>query len=130
MSLRTKFNLDFSVSEDSTGGQELGKSDPWFGTNDQMDNGGTFRRKVAAGQSNVQIDVMGLLNVRFLTIKSDQTITVKKNSTSGEPWSIRSLGVGATDAIWITTTDGITSLYLSNPGSVDAEVTLTIAGTN
>src|SRR3954470_13253054 len=119
MSVRIKFNLDFSVSQDSTGGQELGKSDPWFGINDQMDDGGTFRRKIAAGATNVLVDINGLANCRFLTIKTDQVITFKKNATSGEPWSITPLGFGATDGIVIMTTDGITVLYISNPGSTD-----------
>lgn len=129
MSIRIKFNIDYSISESTSGAKELGLSSPWTGFNDILDDGGTFRRRLTAGATNVAIDLMGLTAVRFLTIKSNKTITWKKNSSSGEPTTLRALGTNATDAILFMTTDGITSLYLSNPGTDDAEVTISLSGT-
>jgi hypothetical protein len=64
----------------------------------------------------------------MIAIKSNQEISVKKNGAGGEAWTIRPLGTGATDGIFVITTDGVTSLYLTNAGGLDADVTFSIAG--
>ncbi len=129
MSIRIKFDLDLSLSENTSGAEELGKSPPWSGVNDTMDDGGTFRRRFAGGVTDQLVDINGLTTCKFLAIKSSQPITFKKNSSGGESTSITPLGFGATDGILIMTTDSITSLYVSNPGSLAAEVTFYICGT-
>ena len=128
MAIRVKFELDLQVSESSLGQKELGKTAPWAGINDQQDNGGTWRQRIEAGATDVLIDVNGLANARLVAIKTDQEITVKKNDAGGEPWTIRPLGTSALDGVFMITTDGITALYVTNAGSLDAEVTFSIAG--
>ena len=128
MGIRTKFLVDLSLSETTSESKELGQSPPWKGTNDQLDDGGTWRRKIIAGATNVLIDLNGLANGRLIAIKSNREITVRKNSSGGEPWTIRPLGTGATDGIMVITTDAVTALYVSNAGSEDAEVTFAVAG--
>lgn len=127
---RIKFTFDFSISEDQTAGRELGQSPPWQGVTDAIADGGTFRRKILAHATDVLVGINGLSGLNWLAIKSDQTITFKKNSTMGEPTTLEALGVGAMDAILIMTTAGITSLYVSNPGATDAEVTFSMAGSD
>ena len=105
---------------------------PWSGVSDVLDDGGTFRRQLAAGATDVLIDITalyGLAACRVLAIKTSQTITWKANSSGNTPLSIKPIGFGALDGVMYITTDGITSLYLSNPGSLVAEVTVSIAGT-
>lgn len=128
MTVRIKFDLKFSISEDSSGRRELGQADPWYGVTDAIDDGGTFRMLVPAGTSNMAVSIQSLTQLNWLAIKSDQTITFRKNSTSGEPTTLQALGTGAPDAFMIMTTAGITSLYLSNAGSIDAEVVVSMAG--
>lgn len=131
MGVRTRFTIDFSISENSTGGKELGQTPPWSGVSDVNDDGGSFKRKLSAGASNILIDIAGLTGfsaVRLLAMKADQTITYKKNSSAGEAWTLRPIGVGALDGVVFMTTDGITSLYLSNPGAIDTEVTISFGG--
>ena len=128
MAIRVKFELDLQISENSTGQKELGKTAPWSGTNDQQDNGGTWRQRLDAGATDVLVDLNGLVTGHLIAIKSDQEITVKKNSAVGEAWTISPLGTGATEGIFVITPDGVTSLYVSNAGSLDAEVTFSIAG--
>jgi hypothetical protein len=127
---RIKFNLQWSVSEDSTGGRELGQSSPglWYGVNDQQDDGGTFSQQINASASNVLVPIFGLETATFLAIISDQTITISLNSTSNAPITLQPLGVGAPYAFWIGTLTDVTALYVSNPGSVNATVTFTIVG--
>lgn len=128
MGVRLTFSLLVQISENTMELKELGKTPPWSGTNDLNDDGGTWRQRIIGGASNILVGLNGLTNGRMLGIKSTQAITLKKNSTGGEPWTIRPLGTGALDGVFFVTTDGITSLYLSNPGSLDAEVTISCAG--
>ena len=128
MAVRVTFEVLVQISENTSELKELGKSPPWKGTNDLQDEGGTWRQKILAGAVNVAVDLNGLTPGRFLAIKTTQAITFKKNSTGGEPWTIRPMGTGALDGVFFATTDGITSLYFSNAGSLDAEVTIALAG--
>ena len=128
MSIRVKFKVDLSLSETTAEGKELGLTAPWSGTNDLQDDGGTWRRKVVAGAIDVLIDLNGLANGRLIAIKSNKEITVKKNATTGEAWTIRPLGTGALDGVMVITTDGVTALYVTNAGTADAEVTFLVAG--
>ena len=128
MAVRVTFEVLVQISENSSELKELGKSPPWRGTNDLQDEGGTWRQRLLAGATDVAVDLNGLANGRLLAIKSTQTITFKKNSAGGEEWTIRPLGTGATSGVFFATTDGITSLYFSNAGSLDAEVTISLAG--
>lgn len=128
MSVRVTFSVLVQISENTQELKELGKSPPWCGTCDLNDDGGTYRRRIIAGGSDVPIILNGLTNCRMLGIKSTQTVTFKKNSTGGESWTIRPMGTGALDGIFYATTDGITSLYFSNAGGIDAEVTISMAG--
>lgn len=128
MAIRVKFEVDLQISENTQGQKELGKTAPWCGTNDLQDNGGTWRQRLSAGDTDIQVDLNGLANGRLIAIKSSEEILVKKNSAAGEAWTIRPLGTGATDGIFVITTDGVTSLFLSNVGSLDADVTFSIAG--
>lgn len=128
MSIRTKFEIDYSLSENSAGGKELGQTPPWTGTTDALDDGGTWRRRIAASATDVLIDLNGLTTCRLLTIKTTQTISYKINSTGNTATKIRPLGTGATEGVLFMTTDDVTAVYLSNAGTIDAEVTITIAG--
>jgi len=128
MGVRVTFEVLVQISENPQEFKELGKTAPWRGTCDLLDEGGTWRQKLVAGATDVLVDLNGLANGRMLAIKSSQTITFKKNSAGGEAWTIRPMGTGALDGVFMCTTDGITSLYLSNPGSLDAEVVISTAG--
>lgn len=128
MGARVTFEVLVQISENTQELKELGKTAPWRGTSDLLDNGGTWRQRIVAGASNVAVDLNGLVNGRLLAIKSNQTISFRKNSVGGEPWTIRPIGTGALDGVFLATTDGITALYFSNAGSLDAEVTISLAG--
>lgn len=128
MAIYVNFEVKVEISEDSQEGKELGKSPPWRGKNNQQDSGGTFLQKIVAGATDVLIDLNGLSDGTLIAIKSDQELTIKKNSATGEAWTLKPLGVSALDGVFFMTTTGVTSLYVSNPGSLDAEVTFAFAG--
>jgi len=128
MAIRVNFEILLQLSETTQESKELGKTSPWRGTNDQQINGGTFLQRIAAGASDVLVDLNGLANGTLLGIKSSEEITIKKNSAVGEAWTIKPLGIGALDGVMLITTTGVTSLYVSNAGSIDADVTFAFAG--
>lgn len=128
MAIRVKFEIDLSLSENASEAKDLGKTAPWKGINDLMDNGGSFRQRVAAGAVNYEVDLNGLTSARMIAIKTNKAVSVKKNSISGEPWLIKPLGVGALDGILFITTDSVTTLYISNAGADAADITFFLAG--
>ena len=128
MSCRVTFEVLVQISENHLELKELGKSPPWRGTCDLNDDGGTRKQKLISGATDVQVDLNGLVNGRMLAIKTNQEISFKRNSTGGEPWTVRPMGFGAHEGVFFATTDGITALYFSNSGDLDAEVTISLAG--
>jgi len=128
MSIRVNFNIDLSLSETTLENKELGMTPPWQGTNDQLDDGGTFRRKIVAGATDVAVPLLGLSNGRLLAIKSNQQVSIRRDTVSDVPWIIRPLGVGAQDGVFVITTDALSTIYISNAGSLDAEVTFSVGG--
>jgi hypothetical protein len=130
MAIRVKFEVLLQLSETAQEGKELGKTAPWQGTSDLMDDGGTWRQKIAAGAADVEIDLNGLVNGRLIAMKCNKEIIFKKDSAAGEAWTLRPLGTGALDGVFLLTTNAVTKLYVSNAGSLDAEVTFSVAGIN
>jgi hypothetical protein len=129
MAIRVEFELSLNISENSSGLKELGNTPPWKGKNDLLDDGGSFKRTLAGNATDVLISLEGLAVARLIGIKSNKIITVKKNSSAGEAWTIRPLGTGALDGVLIMTTDTISSLYLSNTEADAASVVIFFAGT-
>ena len=130
MAVRIRLDIKVTISENPSEANELGRTTPWVGVNDQQENGGSWTQTIAAGTVDKEVDINGLADATFLAIKTDQTIDVKKNAAGGEPWTVRPLGVGALDGVFIISTTGITSLFISNSSSKDAIVTFMVAGTN
>lgn len=127
MAIRVNFEAKLEISETTGEGKELGKAD-WNGKNDEQQNGGSFLQTIVAGSTDVLVDLNGLSDGALVGIKTDQEISIKKNSAAGEAWTVKPLGVGALSGIFIVTTTGVSSLYVSNSGSLDAEVTFVFAG--
>lgn len=130
MAIRIRLDIKVTMSENPSEANELGRTTPWLGVNDQQENGGTRTQTIAAAVVDQEISLNGLADGTFVAIKTDQTISVKKNSAGGEPWTVQALGVGALDGFFIVSTTGVTSLFVSNAGAKDAIVTFMIAGTN
>ena len=130
MAVRIRHDIKITISENPSEINELGKTTPWVGTNDQQENGGSWTQNIAASVVDQLVDLNGLADATLLAIKSDETISIKKNSAGGEPWTIQALGVSSLDGFFVISTTGVTSLYVSNAGAKDATVTFMVAGTN
>ena len=130
MAVRIRLDIKVTISENPSEANELGRTTPWVGVNDQQENGGSWTQTIAAGVVDLPVDLNGLADGTLIAIKTDQAIDIKKNAASGEAWTVRPLGVGALDGFFIVSTTGVTSLFVSNSGGKDAIVTFMVAGTN
>ena len=130
MAIRVRYDIKVTLSESTSESNELGKTTPWIGVNDQQEDGGTWSQTIPGLTTDLLVDINGLADATFLGIKTDREIILKKNAAGGEPWTITPLGIGAEDGVFIVSTTGVTSLYISNAGAADAKVTFQVAGTN
>lgn len=128
MAIRTAFEVLLHLSESSLGGKELGQTAPWSGTTDVLEGGGSWRQVIPASTTDLEVDLNGVAAGRLVAIKSNREITVKKNDSANEAWTVKPLGAGALEGIFVVTTDAVTSLYVSNAGTLDADVTFLVAG--
>lgn len=128
MPLKTFFEINLSLSESRTGDGELGSTPPWRGTSFGLSTGGTWRQTIPAGETDVEIDLNGVDTARLIAVKTNEEIEIKKNSVGNEAWKVRPLGDGADSGVMLIMTDDVSSLFVSNNGSDDANVTFTVAG--
>lgn len=134
MSVRARYRIEASVSSTTAEEKDLGNLKMEQVTDGQSD-GGSRKNVIAAAATDVDITPRQLATSRLLVIKcaaknpndTPTTISLKKNSTSGEAWAIVPLA-GTREAYFAITTDSVTALYVTNAGSVDMEVTVMAAG--
>ena len=80
---------------------------------------------VAGSATNVALTIAPVDGADILYIETDQTITIKKQSSSGEVWTIQANRIDSTydkKGFLFMTTNGVTSLYFSNAGTDTAHV--------
>lgn len=130
MAVRIRHDIKITLSENPSEVNELGRTTPWVGVNDQQENGGSWTQNIAASTVDQLVDLNGLADATLLAIKTDETIDIKKNGAGGEVWTIQALGTGSLSGFFVISTTGVTSIYVSNSGAKDATVTFMVAGTN
>ena len=134
MSVRTRYRVEASVSSTTAEEKDLGNLKMEQACDSQAD-GGSRKNVIVAAATDVDVTPRQLATTRMLVIRTAAknpndapgTISLKKNSTGGEAWSIVPLS-GTREGYFVTTTDSVTALYVSNLGSVDMEVTVMAAG--
>jgi len=134
MSVRVRYAIQASVSSTFAEEKDLGNV-KFEVVTDVEAKGGTWKTVVPAGSANLALATGNVATVQLLCLRvatSDPNdvlgpITLKRNSTSGEPQTITPVG-DAKEAIYLTSTDGVTSLYVTNALSVDVDVWVTLVG--
>jgi len=107
----------------------------WEVVTDDLGEGGTWKTLVPASSTDLEIKLDNVANVQFLALRTNSkdptqdpvALDFKKNSAAGEVFQIKPLSK-AKEGNFLMTTDGITSLFVTNGGSIDMEVTVVIAG--
>jgi len=134
MAVRVRYSIAGAVSSSPNEEKDLGNLKMEQATDSQAD-GGSQKNLIPANTADVDITPVQLTTVRMLVIKATPknpndapaVLTLKKDSTGGEPWTLSALS-GTREAYFAVTTDSVTALFVSNTGSVDMEVTVMAAG--
>jgi hypothetical protein len=102
---------------------------------DALGEGGARKTLLLAGATDVQISLDAVADAKLLVITTvpkdpneDPTeILLRFNSITGEQRSVAPLA-DCKEGFLVLTTTGLTSLFASNPGATDTELTVGLAG--
>jgi hypothetical protein len=134
MAVRLRYNLGAAVSSTTAEEKDLGNVSYEVATDD-LGEGGTRKTFLPSGATDVSLDMGNVADAKYVAIRTnarDPTeppgqIDVKLNSLVAVPLEIVPLGSEAEGHFMLTTT-GLTDLFASNPGTVDMEIIITLAG--
>lgn len=134
MAVRARYKIEVALSSTTAEEKDLGNQ-TYLVVSDSLNEAGTRKVRLAAGVVDAvvsmnQISTASLLVVRTNAVNSNDTpttIELKRNLTTAEVMPIVPL-TGTSEGHLLMSTSGITALYASNPGSIDMELTLVLAG--
>ncbi len=134
MAIRVRYKLTVTISSSNSEEKDLGNN-TYEVVNDEQNEGGTWKTTVAAAASDVQVQLGNVAAGQFLvvrTIAKDPTLTpgavsLKLNGTGSDPIVVDPMGASK-EGLFVLTTTNLTSLHVSNPGSVVMEVIVSAAG--
>lgn len=107
----------------------------WEIVTDGLGEGGAWKTLVPAGATLLELKLDNIADVKFLvllTSAKDPTQTpvaldFRKNSNGGEIFQVKPLS-SVKQGQFLITSEGITSLFVTNAGSVDMEVVIVAGG--
>lgn len=131
--IRLRYSLKVGVSSTDAEDKDLCNQDTEL-LIDTLGEGGSLKFKIPATTSDVLVQHPAVASAKFVYLKAtakDPTqtaveMTVKRNSTGGEAWPLTPIDGKA--AHLLLSTSGLTALYVSNPGAVDMEIIVAVAG--
>lgn len=136
MAARTRYRVAVAISSNPDNEErDLGNTVAEV-VNDKLGDGGTWQCTLAPSATDVLVQLTQVATARFLYLRAfandpnqnPVAITLKKNSTGGEAWTVEPLPE-AKEAQFLVSTNGITALYLTNPSSTVAmRVVIVMAG--
>lgn len=134
MAVRVTFEVNLSVSSTSADEKDLANlKNAQVST--AMGEGGSRKITIAAGVTDQEIELTNITTVRLLFLKVQpknendpaQEVTIKRNLIGAEEIEIKPLADKKIGYLLLTT-DDLTALFVTNPGSVDVELTIATAG--
>jgi len=101
-----------------------------IGLKDLIESNKGMNFQIATGATDSQVALAPVDNARLIYILTTETISVKKNSSGGEAWTIAADRILSSDkklGVLVVTTADIDSLYFSNASGQTADITLIYA---
>jgi hypothetical protein len=134
MPVRSRYKIEASVSSTSAEDKDLGNVAYEVYTDDLSD-GGSWKFKLAAAAPDTQIGLGDISSAKMLIIRTNAkdpnatpgVINLRLNLIGNPVIPIAPIGQ-AKEGHFVLSTSGITAIFLANPGSIDMEVTVTVAG--
>ena len=131
--VRLRFKVEVAVSSTTAEDRDLGNISAEL-VCDSQGEGGSWKTKVVAGASDVQIQLPNVASATFLFLKTTAvsandtpvSLTFKRETVGGEAFVVAPLS-STREGFWLATS-GLTALYCSNAGAVDMEVIVFTAG--
>jgi hypothetical protein len=134
MTVRVRYNIHSAISSTMAEERDLGNLALGI-VSDLLTKGGTWKTVLSAGASNVElyfdnISTINLLIMRTTTVNPNDTpanVVITINGPSTEALTIQPIP-STKEGHFLMSTTGVTSVYASNPGSVDMQLTIVAAG--
>lgn len=134
MPIRLRQSAKIEVSSSTRENKDLGNV-AWEIVTDGLGEGGAWKTLVPAGASLLELKLDNIANVKFLvllTSAKDPTQTpvaldFRKNGSGGEIFQVKPLS-SVKQGQFLITSEGITSLFVTNAGAVDMEVVVVAGG--
>lgn len=134
MPVRVRLRIDSAISSSQIEEKDLGNKHYEVVT-DSQNEGGTWKTKIAALALDVEVSLRQVAQARLLVISTNTVdpnaapvpIQLKRNTILNEIIEITPLAT-TKQGLFALTTTGLTAIFVSNPGSVDMEITLAVAG--
>lgn len=134
MAVRVRYEVAAAVSSTTAEDKDLGNV-KFEVVTDIPTKGGTWKTRLLAGQTDVQLYLDNITTAQLLIIRTTASdpndtpvgISIKRNGTGAEAILIKPLS-DLKEGIFLISTDSLTSLYATNAGSVDMDLTITVAG--
>jgi hypothetical protein len=134
MAVRVRYRIEVGVSSTTAEDKDLGNHS-YLVIADGASDGGSRKVSLAAGATDVLVSMNEISTAKFIAVRTNAvnvndtpgTIELKKNGVGGEVIEIVPM-TGASSGHLLLSTDSVTALYASNPGTVAMEITVVIAG--
>ena len=134
MSVRVRYKFEVAVSSTSAEERDLGNKKHEI-VSDGLGEGGTWKTKVPGATTDLEVTLRDVSDAKLLAISTNSVdqnqdpvaLDLKLNAIGADPITIQPLS-GTKKGNLLLTTTGLTALYLTNSGSVDMEVIITVAG--
>lgn len=134
MPVRVRAKVDTAISSTTTEEKDLGNK-KYEVVSDGLGEGGTWKTKVAASTTDLEVTLRDVAAASLLAISTNSvdpnqtagTISIKRNTVGNEAIDITPLP-GTSQGLFLITTNGLTALFVSNSGTVDMELIITVAG--
>lgn len=134
MAVRVRYAVSAAVSSTTAEEKDLGNV-KFEVVTDVETKGGSWKTVLAAGATDIQLHLDTIATVQMLIVRTSSadpnvdpgSVSIKQNSTGADPIVIAPLG-DAAEGIMLLTTDSLTALYASNPGTTDMNLTITAVG--
>ena len=134
MPVRVRAKVDTAISSTTTEEKDLGNK-KYEVVSDGLGEGGTWKTKVVASTTDLEVTLRDVAAASLLAISTNavdpnqtpETIGIKRNTVGNEEIPITPLP-GTSQGLFLITTNGLTALFVSNSGTVDMELIITVAG--